>query len=96
MVTKNTNNAGAGTMGYPEVEKLIDSEDFDPVNETFEKAYSELSAIHGKKKGLKKSRDAKRGIQAIEHVADLFKELLEIKYELAELLERARVNQKKK
>lgn len=81
---------------YPAVERLIDSEEFGPVNKAFETAYKELGEFQQKKKGLKKSRDAKKAMTAIEHVVDLFKELLKIKYELATMLERAAASKKKR
>jgi len=84
------------SAGYPDVENLVDSEDFDAVNLAFETAYEELEAINKKKRGLKKGRDAKKAMLAIEHVMDLFKELLEIKYSLLEVLDNASKSKKKK
>lgn len=72
-------------MGYPRVEKLIDTEDFTAVNETFEKAYAELAELARHKKGLKKSRDAKKIMKSMELVMDLFRELLALKYQLQEM-----------
>lgn len=84
------------SAGYPAVEKLIDSEDFTQINKAFEEAYAKLGEINRKKKGLKKGRDAQKAMQAIEHVMDLFKELLEVKYRLQEMLEQAAKNKKKR
>lgn len=84
------------SAGYPAVEKLIDSENFDQINKVFEAAYQRLGEIDRKKKGLKKGRDAKKAMQAIEHVMGLFKELLEIKYRLQEMLDQAAKGKKKK
>lgn len=84
------------SAGYPAVEKLIDTENFGEVNKAFEKAYKELDEINRKKKGLKKGRDAKKAMKAIEHVVDLFKELLEIKYRLQEMMDQAGKGKKKK
>lgn len=83
------------SAGYPAVERLIDSEDFDRVNAIFEGAYKELQGISRKKKGLKRSREAKKAMLAIEHVMDLFKELLEIKYQLQKMLAEAAKGKKK-
>lgn len=77
------------SAGYHAVEKLIDSEDFTNVNRVFETAYSELEDIARKKRGLKRSRDAKKAMKAIEQVMDLFKELLQIKYQIQTMIERA-------
>jgi hypothetical protein len=78
-----------GQAGYPAVEKLIDTEDFDELNETFETAYEELFEISKKRKGLKTRRDAKKAMKALELTLDLFRELLAIKYKLQEEAEKA-------
>lgn len=72
-------------MGYPRVEKLIETEDFTEINEIFEAAYAEASEVAGQKKGLKKSREAKKVMKSMELVMDLFRELLAIKYQLQEM-----------
>jgi hypothetical protein len=74
------------SAGYPAVERLIDTEDFTEINEAFGKAYEELEEIARKKRGLKKGRDAKKAARAIENVMALFKELLEIKYKIQEMV----------
>ncbi len=79
-----------GQAGYPAVERLIDTENFDELNETFEAAYAELFEISKKKKGLKTRRDAKKAMRALELTLDLFRELLAIKYKLQEDAEKAR------
>lgn len=73
------------TAGYPEVERLIETEDFAEVNEKFKEAYEKLDVIARHKRGLKKSRDAKKAMKAMELVMDLFRELLTIKYRLQEI-----------
>ena len=75
-------------MGYPAVEALIESEDFDDVNEVFAKAYDDLAEIFRKKRGLKRSRDAKKAMTSLELTMELFRELLALKYELKEQLAR--------
>ncbi len=77
------------TAGYPAIEALIDSEDFSLVNETFEAAYGELAEESKIKRGLRKSREAKKAMHAIELVMALLKELLEIKYKIAALAKKA-------
>lgn len=84
------------SAGYPAVEALIDSENFDNINRAFEKAYLELDTINRKKRGLKKGRDAKKAMKAIEHVVDLFKELLSIKYRLQEVMKQPSTGRKRK
>jgi hypothetical protein len=78
-----------GQAGYPAVERLIDTEDFDELNEIFETAYEELFEISKKRKGLKTRRDAKKAMKALELTLDLFRELLAIKYKLQEEAEKA-------
>lgn len=69
-------------MGYPRVEQLVDSEDFVDVNEAFEVAYAELGTLVGKSRSIKKGKDAKKAMKAMELTMDLFRDLLEIKYQL--------------
>jgi hypothetical protein len=76
----------APSAGYPEIEHLIESEDFAEVNEKFQVAYDELEDVSRKKRGLKKSRDAKKAMQSIGLTMDLFRELLTIKYRLQEII----------
>jgi hypothetical protein len=82
-----------GQAGYPAIEKLIDTEEFDDLNYAFEAAYAELFEISKKKKGLKTRREAKEAMRALELTLDLFRDLLAIKYRLQEEAEKA---QKKK
>jgi len=72
------------TMGYPIIEKLIDSEDFDEINRSFAAVYKDLEKISKEKKGLKHNKEAKKAMVALEKVVDLLKELLQIKYRLQE------------
>ena len=81
---KTRDTATYGQMGYPVVEKLIDTEDFGPINQAFENAYSELYAISKKKKGFGIKKDVSRAMRALELTLDLFRELLAIKYKLQE------------
>src|SRR5262245_29476245 len=69
---------------FPEIEKLIESEDFDRINKSFTAAYEELERTSKAKGGLGKSRDAKRAMKAIERVMDLLRELLKLKYQIQE------------
>ena len=72
-------------MGYPRVEKLIETEDFVEVNEAFEAAYADLGSLVSKSRSIKKSKGAKKAMKAMELTMDLFRELLEIKYQLQEM-----------
>jgi hypothetical protein len=73
------------SMGYPRIEKLIDTEDFAEINDVFEAAYMELYEVARHKKSIKKSKDAKKIMKSMELVMDLFRELLSIKYQLQEM-----------
>ncbi len=73
------------TAGYPEIERLIDTEDFSDVNKQFQDAYDKLEEIAKHKRGLKKSREAKKAMKAIELTMELFRELLTIKYRLQDI-----------
>jgi len=73
-----------GRAGYPAVEQLIDTEDFEVLNAAFEGAYGELLQVSKKKKGLKTQREAKKAMKALELTLDLLRELLAIKYKLQE------------
>lgn len=77
------------SMGYPRVEQLIDSEDFTKVNQTFEALYRSLEEISKEKRKIRRSREARKAMRSIELVMNLFKELLEIKYRLQEMLKKA-------
>ena len=69
---------------FPEIEKLIETEDFDKINKSFTATYEELEKIAKGRGGLGKSRDAKKAMKAIERVMDLMRELLKLKYQMAE------------
>lgn len=73
-----------GQAGYPAIEKLIETEDFDEINQVFESAYGELLEISRRKKGLKTQREAKKAMRSLELTMELLRELLAIKYRLEE------------
>lgn len=83
---KKTQKGTEVSAGYPSIEALINTEDFDGVNSAFEIAYNSLAEQARTKRGLKKSREAKKAMHAIELVMGLFKELLEIKYKIQQML----------
>lgn len=79
---------------YPEITKLLETEDFNGVNREFTRIYADLEKI-SKNKGLKKSADARKGMRAIEKGMDLLRELLKRKYEIAAKMEEKRPKGKK-
>lgn len=89
--TRDTPKGKAISAGYPAIERLIDSENFDEINGIFESAYNELASLAKIKRGLKKSREAKKAMLSIELMMNLFKELLEIKYKLQEMIKRSQI-----
>ncbi|PIR20311.1 MAG: hypothetical protein COV45_07110 [Deltaproteobacteria bacterium CG11_big_fil_rev_8_21_14_0_20_47_16] len=68
------------SAGYPAVEDLLDSENFESINKAFGEAYEQLAEIIKKKKGLKNVKEAKAAQKAIDIVMEAFKELLAVKY----------------
>jgi len=69
---------------FPEIEKLIESEDFDKINQSFTASYEELEKLTKAKGGFGKSKDAKKAMKAIERVMDLLRDLLKLKYQMME------------
>lgn len=76
------------SLGYPHIEKLIDSEDFNQINKTFKETYEKLEKVAKAKRGLGKGNEAKKGMRALEKCSELLKELLQIKYRLQEELKK--------
>jgi len=71
-------------VGYPRIERLIDTEEFDSVNKSFASAYGELEKISRQKAGLGKAKQAKKAMKSYELAMDLLKELLRLKYQMQE------------
>ena len=71
-------------VGYPRIERLLDTEEFEPVNQTFAKSYEELEKVARQKAGLGKAKQAKKCMRAFELTTELFKELLKLKYQMVE------------
>ncbi len=83
--TRDTPRGKVLSAGYPAVEELIDSEQFEPLNQVFTTAYEQLDQLAKAKGGLKTRKEAKKAMKSIEVVMDLLRELLAIKYRLQEL-----------
>jgi hypothetical protein len=73
-----------GESGYPAIEKLIDTEEFDVLNAAFEDAYMQLQEVSSRKKGFKTQREAAKVMKTLELTLDLLRELLALKYRLQE------------
>lgn len=76
------------TSGYPRIEKLVETEDFDAVNKSFAVAFEELQKIAKQKSGLGKGKSAKKAMRAYELATELFKELLKIKYQMLDAIKK--------
>ncbi|MBU4485230.1 hypothetical protein KKA47_07420 [bacterium] len=76
-------NTGNLSIGYPKMEKLLDTEDFEKFNEIFGHVYDELSVVAKKKRGLKKGRDATKAMKSIDLMIKLVEELLQLKYKIS-------------
>ena len=84
-----------GQTGYPYVEKLIETEQFDDINRAFENAYADLYEISRRKKGFKTKKDVKKAMRALELTMDILRELLAIKYRLQEEMANSKKNKEK-
>ncbi len=81
----NPKNTGENlSAGYPRIEKLVETEDFDEINKSFAKAHDDLEEIAKAKQGLGKGKSAKKAMKAYELTSELFKELLSLKYQMIE------------
>lgn len=68
-------------FGYPHIESLLDSENFEAVNKNFGEAYQKLTAcINSKSTPIKTQKEARLAMKAYELTTDLLKELLKLKY----------------
>ncbi len=75
---------GSNTLiGYPIIEKLIQTEDFSKVNESVSSCYDTLEKmLKNKTGGLKKQKGIRSALKAYDLTIDLIRELLKTKYEL--------------
>lgn len=70
-------------LGYPIIEKLIDSEDFSKVNKTMSASYDTLERMLKQKTGgLKKQKMVREALKAYDLTIDLIRDLLKAKYEI--------------
>lgn len=79
-----TSPQGTG-LGYPLIEKLLETEEFDRINKSFSDTYKRLEKIfQDGSQGLKKQKDARKAMEAYEYTTGLIRELLKVKYEILE------------
>lgn len=82
---KEFHSAKSTGLGYPHIEDLIETENFEQVNQTFAEAYDKLEKIHADlSQGTKKQKAARKIMQAYELTTQLMNELLLIKRDLME------------
>jgi len=76
-------NEGDSSLGYPIMEQLLESEQFDAVNTSFSQGYEKLEKImNDRSAGLKKQKEAEGSLKAYELTVGLIKELLQIKRDI--------------
>lgn len=76
-------------LGYPLIENLLETEQFDVLNKTFADAYQRLETIMmDREAGLRKQKDARKAMRAYELTTELIKELLKVKYQLLKAKEK--------
>ena len=76
-------------FGYPHIEALLDSENFDKLNASFSQGYAKLTAvIDNKSSTIKAQKDARLAMKAYELTTDLLKELLKLKYVVQEQMKK--------
>lgn len=80
-------------IGYPILEKLIDSEDFSKVNPSMTSCYAQLERM-GKNKtgGLSRQKKIHQILKAFDLTVDLIRVLLKTKYEM---IEKNKIDKKK-
>jgi hypothetical protein len=71
------------SVGYPHLEELLGDEKFDELNTGFAEMYKKLQIIREDSSGgIKKQKEAKKAMLALEKTTDLIKELLQLKYKI--------------
>src|SRR3989338_629529 len=70
-------------LGYPFIEKLIESEDFVKVNQSISQAYEALERmIKNKIGGLAKQKKVRAALKAYDLTVDLIRDLVKTKYDI--------------
>jgi hypothetical protein len=73
------------TQQFPEIDRLLETEDFNRINKEFTTIYEELEKATKGSGGLGKSsktQEARKAMKAIERVMDLLRDLLKLKYQM--------------
>ena len=84
-------------LGYPQIEKLLETENFEQINKSFAESYEKLEKIKSDRSGgLKKQKAAQKAMKAYEISTQLINELLQIKYQIVKMREDEAKKQKNK
>lgn len=84
-------------LGYPQIEGLLETEQFEKINKSFADAYERLEKIKKDRSGgLKKQKAAQKAMQAYELTTKLINELLQIKYQIVKMREEEDKKKQKK
>ena len=71
------------SIGYPVIEKLIETEDFKKVNKTISASYDALERMQKQKTGgLRKQKTIRQALKAYDLTIDLIRDLLKAKHEM--------------
>ena len=74
------------TIHYPAVERLVATEDFARINKDFTSTYKELEKM-SPEGGMGKASKARKAMAALERTMELLRDILKLKYRLAQLHE---------
>lgn len=78
-----TASTGKVPLGYPTIEKLIETENFSKVNQTVSACYDKLEKmLKGKSGGLSRQKAIRSALKAYDLTIDLLRDLLKIKYDI--------------
>lgn len=70
-------------LGYPMMEKLLETEDFNRINESMSRGYEQLEKMLSQKTGgLGKQKNLRKALKAYDLTIALLRELLKKKYEM--------------
>ena len=83
------------TMGFPLIENLIETENFDDLNKSFLDAYSKLEGISKNDKNATRRKQAKKAMKCYEKTMDLLRELLGVKEQMIKQLQEQQKKDKK-
>lgn len=85
MATKKDNSQRKTLIGFPLIEKIIETEDFSQIKGSMATCYESLERqLKDKTGGLKKQKSIRQALKAYDLTMDLIRDLLKTKQELIE------------